>query len=148
MASIKLPIDPRILDPRLVLRAFEDLHTLSQVAVAALDDLHTVAEVARGLEEVEARLTARIASAEAVLEEAVGIARGLLAIDDRAGEVLESVQVLNAAATKLAAAAEPLAAAVEPLQGATERLGRIADRLPGGGSGGGLGLGRRGRPAT
>src|SRR3954454_19225358 len=124
MAPFKLPIDLRALDPRLVLRAFEDLHTLSQVAVAALDDLHTVAEVARGLEEVEARLTARIASAEAVLEEAVGIARGLLAIDDRAAEVLESVQILNAAATTLAAA-------VEPLQGATERLGRITDRLPG-----------------
>src|SRR4051794_29263209 len=118
------PVDLRLLDPRLVVRAFEDLHTLSEVAVAALDDLHTVAEVARGLEEVEARLTARIESAEAVLEEAVGIARGLLAIDDRAAEVLESVQILNASATTLAAA-------VEPLQGATERLGRMTDRLPG-----------------
>jgi RecB family exonuclease len=141
-----LPAELRLLDPRLWLRAFEDLHVLSQAAVTALDDLHTVAEVAKGLESVEARLTARVSAAEAVLDEAVGIGRELpakidrvdghaeqllRAVDDITGslplarELLESVQVLNAAATTLAAAAEPL-------QGATERLGRIADRLPGG----------------
>lgn len=117
-------LDVRLIDPRLWLRAFDDLHTLAQAAVAIVDDVHDVAEVARGLEGLEARL----ASAEATLAEAVTIARGLLAIDDRAAEVLETVQVLNASAKTLAAAAEPL-------QGATERLGRIADRLPGGGGG-------------
>ena len=123
---LPLLVDPRILSPRVWLRALDDIHTLSTAAVEALDDLHAVAEVARGLEDVEARLTARIESAEAVLEEAVGIARGLLAFEDRAGELLEAAQVLNGAATTLAAA-------VEPLQGAIERLGRIADRLPGAG---------------
>ena len=112
----------RLIDPRLWLRAFDDLHTLAQAAVAIVDDVHDVAEVARGLDSLEAR----VASAEATLAEAVTIARGLLAIDDRAAEVLETVQVLNQSAKTLAAAAEPL-------QGATERLGRITDRLPGGG---------------
>ena len=115
------------IDPRLWLRAFDDLHTLSQAAVAALDDLHTVADVARDLQDIEARLTERIDAAQRTLEEAVGIADRLLAFDDRAAEVLETVTILNASATTLAAA-------VEPLQGATERLGRIADRLPGGGA--------------
>ena len=66
---------PRLLDPRTWLRATDDLHTLSVTAVAALEDLHTVAQVARGLEQVEARLTARIASGEATLHEAVDVAR-------------------------------------------------------------------------
>jgi hypothetical protein len=113
------------IDPRLWLRAFEDLHTLATAATAALDDLHTVAEVAKELHDIEARLTARVDAAQSTLEEAVQIADRLLAFDDRAAEVLESVQVLNAAATTLATA-------VEPLQGTAERLGRIADRLPGG----------------
>ena len=128
MPELPFFVGPRILDPRLWLRAFDDLHTLSEAAVAALDDLHAVAEIAKGLEDIEARLTTRVESAQETLEEAVAIARRLLVIDDRAAEVLESVQILNAAATTLAAA-------VEPLQGATERLGRIADRLPGGGAG-------------
>ena len=114
-------------DPRLLLRAFDDLHTLSQAAVTALDDLHTVADVARNLQDIEERLTARIVAAQTTLEEAVAIADRLLAFDDRAAEVLETVTILNASATTLAAA-------VEPLQGATERLGRITDRLPGGGA--------------
>ena len=109
------------IDPRLYLRAFEDLHQLAGAAVRIVDDVHDVAEVARRLDGLEAR----VASAEATLAEAVEIARGLLAMDARAAEVLETVQILNTSAVTLAAA-------VEPLQGVTERLGRIADRLPGG----------------
>jgi hypothetical protein len=126
VAPVPHLVDPRILDPRVWLRALDDIHTLSTATVSALEDLHTVAEVARGLEDVEARLTARMASAEAVLAEVAGLARGLLAFDQRAGELLEAAHVLNGAATTLAAA-------VEPMQGAIERLGRVTARLPGGG---------------
>jgi Holliday junction resolvasome RuvABC ATP-dependent DNA helicase subunit len=126
--------DALLAGPRLVLRAFEDLH---QIALAA-----------RELPSVEQRLTARVDDVQRVLEDALVAAEALPSLDARAAALLEvaqeaaaelaelldvalaSAEKLEAAATKLALAAEPMAAAAEPLTGAAERLGRIADRLP------------------
>jgi cell division septum initiation protein DivIVA len=112
-----LPFDPRLLDPRLWLRAFEDLHTLSEAAVIALEDLHRMATLAQDLrdriDEIDARAAQLLHAAEEI-RDSLPLAR----------ELLDAAQVLGTAGTTMAAA-------VEPLQGITERLGRIADRLPG-----------------
>lgn len=141
---------PFLIDPRLIVRA--------------LDDLHTLAGAARGMEE-------RLASAEATIEEAIDAARALAGIEKRAVDLLERVdrvdarfgeilgsldrlgdvdrhlvelvrlaeevreavpglrQLLNTI-DQLGAATTTLAVAAEPLQGTAERLGRIADRIP------------------
>jgi hypothetical protein len=110
---------PLLIDPRLVLRA--------------LDDLHAVAEAARELPAIEARLTEQLQSAEAELRRARKTA------DARAGALLAVLERLDAPSMaqavesirSLEAATKTLAAAVEPLQGTAERLGRISDRLTG-----------------
>lgn len=143
MRLVLLGID---LPARLVLRAF--------------DDLHTLAEAARALPDVEARLTARVdeletratevldavSTAEATLASAIPIGEE---IHERAGQILDRTDRVIAAAYSVteaadhvtevlpsleasAAAATILAQTAEPLQGLVERLGRIADRLPGG----------------
>ena len=138
--SLDAVIGTLLAGPRLVLRAFDDLH---QIALAA-----------RELPEFERRLIARVDDAQQVLEDALVAAEALPSLDARAAALLEvaqeanqelaelrdagrrldvalaSAEKLEAAANKLALAAEPMAAAAEPLTGAAERLGRIADRLP------------------
>jgi hypothetical protein len=112
---------PLLIDPRLVLRA--------------LGDLHTIAEAARELPAVEARLTAQVRSAEAELRRARKTADAragaLLAVLERLDSDLPSMAEAVESIRSLEAATKTLAAAVEPLQGVTERLGRIAERLPG-----------------
>ena len=80
-----------MIDPRLIVRA--------------LDDLHTLAQAAAGLEAIEARLTARIESAEDLLEEvnssAVDALGGLRAVDRRAAEVLAAITRMDERATAL-----------------------------------------------
>jgi ABC-type transporter Mla subunit MlaD len=141
---------PFLLDPRLIARA--------------LDDLHTIARVAGGLE-------ARLASAERTVEEAIVAARALAGIEARAVDLLERVDRVDArfgeilgsldqlgsvdahivelvrlaeevrdglpglrqvltTVEQLGTTTATLATTAEPLQGAAERLGRIADRLP------------------
>ena len=112
---------PFLLDPRLVVRA--------------LDDLHALAEAARELPEIEARLTAQVRSAEAELRRARKTA------DARAGALLRVLERLDAdlpsleqaveSIRSLEAATKTLAVAAEPLQGTAERLGRISDRIAG-----------------
>ena len=112
---------PFLLDPRLVLRA--------------LDDLHVLAEAARELPEIEARLTAQVRSAEAELRRARKTAdaraAALLAVLERLDSELPSMAEAVDSIRSLDAATKTLAAAVEPLQGTAERLGRISDRLTG-----------------
>ena len=153
-----MPRIPLWIDPRLVLRAF--------------DDLHVLAETARTLPDVEARLTRRIESAEARLGDVIdaaapldglgtradGVLSGIDRVDARAAELLRAVDRVDSVEHQVAElvrlaeeirgglptldealdsikqlndAAGTLAAAVAPLQGTAERLGRIADRLPG-----------------
>jgi GTP1/Obg family GTP-binding protein len=112
---------PFLLDPRLVVRALEDLHAL--------------AEAARELPAIEARLTAQLRSAEAELRRARKMA------DERAGELLRVLERLDSdlpsleqaveSIRSLEAATKTLAVAAEPLQGTAERLGRISDRIAG-----------------
>ncbi|HEX3317229.1 MAG TPA: hypothetical protein VHR88_04375 [Solirubrobacteraceae bacterium] len=132
----------------------------ARMVLRAFDDLHTLAEAARALPDVEARLTDKVdeletrssevleavASAEKTLAAAIPIGREL---QERAGEILDRTDRVIAAAHSVtdaadhvaavlpsleasAAAATVLADTAEPLQGLVERLGRIADRLPGG----------------
>ena len=112
---------PFLLDPRLVVRA--------------LDDLHTLAEAARELPEIEARLTALVRSAEAELRRARKIAdaraEALQRVLERLDSDLPSIEQAVESIRSLEAATKTLAAAVEPLQGTAERLGRISDRLIG-----------------
>ena len=139
-----------LLDPRLIVRA--------------LDDLHTLARAAQGMEH-------RLASAEATIEDAIAAARALAGIEARAVDLLERVDRVDArfgeilgsldklgdvdahivelvrlaeevrdglpglrqvltTVEQLGGATATLATAAEPLQGAAERLGRVADRLP------------------
>jgi len=113
---------PFLIDPRLVLRA--------------LDDLHAVAEAARELPAIEARLTEQLQSAEAELRRARKTADAragaLLGVLERLDADLPSMAEAVASIRSLEAATKTLAAAVEPLQGTAERLGRISDRLTGG----------------
>ena len=113
---------PLLIDPRLVLRA--------------LDDLHAVAEAARELSAIEARLTEQLTSAEAELRRvrktADARAGALLAVLERLDADLPSMAEAVESVRSLEAATKTLAAAVEPLQGTAERLGRISDRLIGG----------------
>lgn len=140
-----------LLDPRLVLRA--------------LDDLHSLAEGVTAMAGIERRVTERMDHVEALLAEALDVLKLLAGIERRAVEVLERIDRIDERAQELLvplgrvddlvglaeevreqtpamhellasvralnAAAATLAAAAEPLQGATERLGRVADRLPG-----------------
>jgi len=148
---------PFFIDPRLIVRA--------------LDDLHTLAQAVAGINEVERRLTARIEAAEDLLEElntgAGDALEGLRAIDRRAAEVLaalsrmdERAEALLAgvdriddvdkqvrelvrlagsatdkidaaveAAHELTAAAHSLRAAADPLGAAAEPLQGVAERL-------------------
>ena len=112
---------PFLLDPRLVLRALEDLHVL--------------AETARELPAIEARLTEQVRSAEAELRRARKTAdaraAALLAVLERLDSELPSMAEAVESIRSLDAATKTLAAAVEPLQGTAERLGRISDRLTG-----------------
>ncbi len=113
---------PFLLDPRLVARA--------------LDDLHTLAIAARELPEIEARMTEQLRSAEAELRRARKTADAragaLLAVLERLDADLPSMAEAVESIRSLEAATKTLAAAVEPLQGTAERLGRISDRLIGG----------------
>jgi len=113
---------PFLLDPRLVTRA--------------LDDLHTIAEAARELPAIESRLTEQMRSAEAELRRARKTADAragaLLAVLERLDSDLPSMSEAVESIRSLEAATKTLAAAVEPLQGTAERLGRISDRLIGG----------------
>jgi hypothetical protein len=113
---------PFLLDPRLVLRA--------------LDDLHVIAETARELPDIEARLTEQVRSAEAELRRARKTAdaraAALLAVLERLDSDLPSMTEAVESIRSLEAATKTLAAAVEPLQGTAERLGRNSDRQIGG----------------
>ena len=126
---------PFLVDPRLLVRA--------------LEDLHAIAAAARELPEVERRLTERLASAEAELRRANAHASELLVAVERiddverevselvrlAGELRDGLPALDEALRSirsLEGATATLASAAEPLQGTAQRLGRIADRLPGG----------------
>ena len=74
---------PFLIDPRAIPRA--------------LDDLHAIAQAARRLPEVEERLTERIASAEARLDDVLEAATTVRLLDDRAAGVLEGLdRVLGA----------------------------------------------------
>ena len=148
---------PLVIDPRLLLRA--------------LDDLHTLAQAAAGLNDVERRLTARMEAAEDLLEElnsgAADALEGLRGVDRRAAEVLaalarmddraeallrgvdriddvdmqvrelvrlaaESSQKIDAAveaAHELTAAAHGLREASVPMAAAAEPLQGVAERL-------------------
>ena len=112
---------PPLIDPRLVLRA--------------LDDLHAIAEAARELPAIESRLTEQMRSAEAELRRArktAGARAGeLLALLERLDSDLPSMAQAVESIRSLEAATKTLAAAVEPLQGTAERLGRISDRIAG-----------------
>jgi len=115
---------PFLLDPRLVTRAFEDLHA---IAIAA-----------RELPGIEARLTAQLAEVDRrggeileAIDRADEHAAGLLAALDRIDEDMPSLAAAVESIHSLEAATKTLAAAVEPLQGTAERLGRISDRLTG-----------------
>jgi hypothetical protein len=112
---------PLLIDPRLVLRA--------------LDDLHVIADAARELPEIEARLTEQMHSAEAELRRARKTADAragaLLRVLERLDSDLPSIEQAVESIRSLEAATKTLAAAVEPLQGTAERLGRISDRLIG-----------------
>jgi hypothetical protein len=113
---------PFLLDPRLVARAF--------------DDLHAIAEAARKLPAIEARLTEQLQSAETELRRARKTADAragaLLAVLERLDDDLPSMAEAVESIRSLEAATKTLATAVEPLQGTAERLGRISDRLIGG----------------
>ena len=112
------------IDPRLVLRAFEDLHA---IAIAA-----------RELPVIEARLTAQLAEVDRrggeileAIDRADERAAGLLGALDRIDADLPSLGEAVESIRSLEAATRTLALAVEPLQGTAERLGRISDRIAG-----------------
>ena len=117
--------------PRLVLRAFDDLH---QIALAA-----------RELPEFERRLIARVDDAQQVLEDALVAAEALPSLDARAAALLEVAQEANAGAGRAArrrpqrldvalASAEKLEAAANEARArrrADGRGGGAADRRGG-----------------
>src|SRR4051812_14302257 len=94
--QLPIPVDPRLLDPRLYLRAMDDLHTLTGVAVSALDDLHRIAEVIDRIEDIEARMNSRIAGVEIVVQEGIEAIRSLGGVEDRAVELLRAAEEISA----------------------------------------------------
>lgn len=131
----------------------------ARLILRAFDDLHTIAEAARQLPDIEARLTQKLDQletragevldelrvAEAHLDEGIRVGR---ALDERADTILGNTERIITAAYAVAEGGEKVAAALpsleasaaaatvlaqtaEPLQGLVERLGRVADRLPG-----------------
>jgi ABC-type transporter Mla subunit MlaD len=115
---------PFPLDPRLVMRA--------------LDDLHAIAVAARALPQIEARLTEQMTAVDRrggeileAIDRADARAAGLMKALDRIDRDMPSLAEAVDSIRSLEAATKTLAAAVEPLQGTAERLGRISDRLTG-----------------
>ncbi|HWD64492.1 MAG TPA: hypothetical protein VG405_04915 [Solirubrobacteraceae bacterium] len=120
--------------PRLVMRAFDDLHRAADAVVrmsASAEALRDeVAGVRRLMEPIPGELDAlRVEFGGsndeiAKLREAFG--PELTAVRRAAEEISQSVR-------QLTRDADEMRDVVEPLQTATERVGRIAERIPGGG---------------
>jgi uncharacterized protein YoxC len=139
--------------PRLLFRAFDDIHRMADAAVS-------VAATMRSLRQDMDALRVAFAGADAELEdlrkafvpEARGIHRAARAlhedvenittllgaldtdVKDMGHRLTSEVASLHATIQVLVREADDMRQVVEPLQSATERVGRVADRLPGGGS--------------
>lgn len=137
-------MNPLTLPPRLVIRAFDDLHAIALAARAVPDAVEILSEIVVVARRLEA-LDRRAAEVLERIDDVVAIAKRIEALDARAAAVLDRLASVDARAADvqalvdrllissdaLGAAAGTLAQAVEPLQGVTERLGRVAERLPG-----------------
>ena len=135
-----MPPNPlSLFSPRLITRAFDDLHAIAEVARAlsirngdgltttmreALDDLSAVADAADRLREVEWNLMERVNEVETQL---VRMLETLGGIDTR----LISVGALQNSVDRLETTAGQLGGQAHSLEGAADRLTRMIDRIPG-----------------
>lgn len=146
-------MNPLLLGPGLLVRAWDDLQA---VATAARSLGRSLRELEERADRVEQRLDEAIGAVRSIdsrAEDVLGIAErmlelgeridlraeALLAVGDRvdvvANEAIIEARNVQLAAAQVAAALPLLQRALElaePLEGAVERIGRIVDRVPGG----------------
>lgn len=108
----RLPVNPLLLPPRLLLRALEDLHTIALAAAR--------------LEEVEERLDARLA---AVLELGERVEQLGELVDERIGQIDARAAEVVALGERVDGRAEAIVAMGERVDGRLERLVGVGDRV-------------------
>ena len=138
---------------RLLVQAFDDLHRLADAAVSTTstirslrDDMDALRAAFAGADaELEALRKDLVPAAAAIHGAVDGLhhdaehVHTLLAkldadIKETGGQLTSELAALHATIQILVREADEVRRVVEPLQGATERVGRVADKLPGGGS--------------
>lgn len=132
-------LEQLLFPPRLVARAFDDLHraadAIERMAAAAIVVEDEVANIRALIEPMRGELDALRREFGGANDEIERLRNAfspeLAAIRDASKVMAAEVAGLHATTRRLARDADEVREVVEPLQTATERVGRVAEKLPG-----------------
>ncbi|HWD85258.1 MAG TPA: hypothetical protein VG321_05880 [Solirubrobacteraceae bacterium] len=127
-------LEQLLFPPRLVMRAFDDLHRAAGAIVRMSASAEALREEVAGIRRLAEPIPGEL---DALRVEFGGsndeIARLREAFGPELAAVRRASEEVSQSVRRLTRDADEMREVVEPLQAATERVGRVAERLPGGG---------------